>query len=208
MNQNNSKFKIQNSKLLNIPCVILAGGKSSRMGEDKSLLPFNGYSSLIQFQYTRLSEYFETIYISSKRDKVAFLKESGEYEGANFIFDDMDIFSPLAALKTILKTLNNNEIFIITVDTPFISIDTIQIIIENSKNHEISVAQTDKTHNLCGVFSKSLLPTIENMLNKDIHKINYLLKSSDTNYTTFNNKDEFLNLNTPEDYKKALTFIS
>ncbi len=29
-----------------IPLVIFAGGKSSRMGKDKALLPFGGYSTL------------------------------------------------------------------------------------------------------------------------------------------------------------------
>jgi molybdopterin-guanine dinucleotide biosynthesis protein A len=42
-----------------IPCVILSGGKSSRMGEDKSLLPFSSSNSLIEFQFNRLKPYFK-----------------------------------------------------------------------------------------------------------------------------------------------------
>jgi len=41
-----------------IPCVILCGGKSSRMGEDKALLPFGEYSTLVQYQYERLQSVF------------------------------------------------------------------------------------------------------------------------------------------------------
>jgi len=57
-----------------IPCVILSGGKSSRMGEDKSLLPFSTSNTLIEYQYKRLKPYFKDIYISSKIDKFDFLQ--------------------------------------------------------------------------------------------------------------------------------------
>ncbi|HEY9190437.1 MAG TPA: NTP transferase domain-containing protein, partial [Sulfurovum sp.] len=55
-----------------IPAVIIAGGKSSRMGEDKALLPFGPYRSLAEFQYHRLSSLFETVYISAKKHKFDF----------------------------------------------------------------------------------------------------------------------------------------
>ena len=58
-----------------ITCVILSGGKSSRMGEDKSLLPFSSSQTLIQYQYDRLKPYFKNIYISSKVDKFNFLEK-------------------------------------------------------------------------------------------------------------------------------------
>jgi len=52
--------------MFDLPCILFAGGKSSRMGEDKSLLPFGGYSSLAQFQYVRLSKLFTHVSISTK----------------------------------------------------------------------------------------------------------------------------------------------
>ncbi|MDP1784432.1 MAG: NTP transferase domain-containing protein, partial [Sulfuricurvum sp.] len=42
--------------LFDLPCILFAGGKSSRMGSDKSLLPFGGYPTLAQYQYERLSK--------------------------------------------------------------------------------------------------------------------------------------------------------
>ena len=52
MNEKNSFF-IQGS-LHEMPLVILCGGKSSRMKEDKALLPFSNASSLAKYQYKRL----------------------------------------------------------------------------------------------------------------------------------------------------------
>ena len=69
--------------MIEIPCVIFAGGKSSRMGRDKSLLPFGGFETLTQYQYERLKKIFANVYISCKnRSKFDF--------DANFIEDDAD----------------------------------------------------------------------------------------------------------------------
>ena len=123
-----------------ITCVILSGGKSSRMGEDKSLLPFSSSKTLIQYQYDRLKPYFKNIYISSKVDKFDFLEKE-----FLILDENKDIFSPILALDTIFDKFKNQKIFIITVDTPLVTIASISKLIEESQNYDICVAQTEKT---------------------------------------------------------------
>lgn len=187
-----------------IPCVILCGGRSSRMGEDKSLLPFSTSSSLTQYQYDKLKNNFEDVYISSKIDKFDFLINKEKY----LILDKGEIFSPIVALQTILQTIKAEKVFIITVDTPLVSIDSINELINNSSDYNICVAQTLRTHNLCGIFSTSLVEFIDKMLKEDIHKVNYLLKNNNTKYIEFPNDDEFINLNNKDEYERALSIIS
>ena len=52
--------------------VIFAGGKSSRMGEDKALLPFSNYPTLTEFQHDKLSTLFDDVYISAKQNNFDF----------------------------------------------------------------------------------------------------------------------------------------
>ena len=185
-----------------ITCVILSGGKSSRMGEDKSLLPFSSSQTLIQYQYDRLKPYFKNIYISSKTDKFNFLEKD------SLILDkNKDIFSPILALDTIFEKFKDQKIFIITVDTPFVSVDSIYKLIKESKDYDICVAQTEKTHNLCGVFSSNISSTIKTMIQNDIHKIGYLLNYSIHKILNFPNDGEFININNKDDYKIALENI-
>ncbi|QKF58326.1 molybdenum cofactor guanylyltransferase MobA [Aliarcobacter lanthieri] len=192
-----------NFKPFKIPCIILSGGKSSRMKEDKSLLPFGFENSLIEYQYKRLKPYFKNIYISSKTDKFNFLNTN------NLILDDnQEIYSPILALQTILETLENKKVFIITVDTPFIKIETISKLINESQEFDITIAQTSRIHNLCGVFSKDILNVIKAMIKDDIHRINHLIKSTNYKILEFQNEDEFLNLNSKDDYCKALKLIT
>lgn len=186
-----------------ITCVILSGGKSSRMGEDKSLLPFSSSKTLIQYQYDRLKPYFKNIYISSKTNKFDFIEEE-------FLILDKnkDIFSPILALDTIFDKFKNQKVFLITVDTPLVTIESISKLIEESTDYDICIAQTEKTHNLCGIFSSSISLTIKNMIKNDIHKINYLIKNNKYKIIEFPNNNEFVNLNNKEEYDKALSYIN
>ena len=191
-------------KPFKIPCVILCGGQSRRMGEDKSLLPFSNSNSLTQYQYNKLKPHFNEIYLSSKVDKFDFDFNKDKY----LVLDKGDVFSPLIALETIFKTIKSSKVFIITVDTPLVTIESISRLINESINSDICVAQTQRTHNLCGVFSTNLLDEVKQMLSKDIHKIGYLLKNNKTKYIDFINEDEFINLNNKDEYTKAMSIIS
>ncbi len=185
-----------------ITCVILSGGKSSRMGEDKSLLPFSTSKTLIQYQYDRLKPYFKNIYISSKVDKFDFLEKN-----LLILDENKDIFSPILALDTIFKKFENQKIFIITVDTPLVSIDSISKLIDASINYDICIAQTERTHNLCGVFSSNISLTIKTMIENDIHKIAYLINKNKNKILKFPNNSEFLNINNKEEYEESLNYI-
>lgn len=169
------------------------------MGEDKALLPFPPFETLSQYQYYKLSSYFKKVYLSSKIAKFDFLKDN-----SSLIIDDGEIFSPIVALKTIIEKIPDKKFFLIPVDTPFISINSINKLIKESKNYDIIIPKTNKTHNLCGLFSPGIKTIVDKMLQKDIHKVGYLIKNSNSNIIQLQNNDEFLNLNNKEEYIKAL----
>ncbi len=187
-----------------IPCVILSGGKSSRMGEDKSLLPFSTSKTLIEYQYNRLKPYFKDVYISSKIDKFDFLEKE-----FLILDENKDVFSPILALNTIFNKFPNQKVFIITVDTPFVLIETITELINQSLDVDICIGETqEKTHNLCGVFSSNINSFIKDMIENDIHKIFYLIKNSSYKIIQFNNNDEFININNKNEYIKSINIIN
>lgn len=189
--------------MTDMPCVILCGGKSSRMGEDKSLLPFGTSNTLAQFQYERLKKFFKKIYISSKINKFDFLEQQ------NLILDkNQEIYSPILALETIFEKFINKKVFIITVDTPLVSIASIETIISESSNVDICIAQTQKIHSLCGVFSSNINTTIKSMINQDIHKIFYLVKNSKSKIIEFSDDNEFVNINNKNEYYKTIEYIN
>ena len=100
------------------------------------------------------------------------------------------------------------KLFIISVDTPLVEIKTIKKLIDKSKEKEVCVAKTEKVHNLCGVFLSSISSTIDTMLEKNIHKVGYLLKNTEFKIVEFPNDEEFINLNNKDEYTRALSIIS
>ena len=181
-----------------LPCVIFAGGKSSRMGQDKALLPFGEQKSLAEYQYRRLSKIFSSVYISTKENKFAF--------SAPLILDGShDVYAPTPAFVASFQELKE-DIFVISVDTPFIDADTIEkIYTYKDKGFDAVIAKTKEgTHPLCGIYSYRLLSRFQDMLKEDSHRLGYLLKNVNTKFVYFDESDAFENLNHPHEYTKAL----
>jgi len=191
--------------MFNIPCVIFAGGKSSRMGEDKSLLPFGSYTSLSEFQYSRLSKIFTHVYISCK-DKSKF-----DFD-ANFIEDNPkdNTFAPTAGFIASFKTLDTDRFFAISVDSPFIDTDIISSLLNASEDKfDAIIAKTDQgIQPLCGIYYRSLETKFQKMLNENNHKLGFLLKKSNTQYISFSDSTSFSNLNYPKEYQEALHYFT
>lgn len=190
--------------MFDIPCVIFAGGKSSRMGEDKSLLPFGTFNTLTEFQLSRLSKIFKTVYISCKE------KSKFNFQ-ADFIEDiKTDLtYAPTAGFIAIFECLTCDSFFAISVDSPFIGEKEIEKIIRADAQHaDATIAKTASgIQPMCGIYHRSTNKKFSYMLKEDNHKLGHLLKSSNTLYIEFEDEKPFLNLNHPHEYKEALTLL-
>ena len=178
-------------------CVILAGGKSSRMGQDKALLPFENFPTLTHFQVNKFKSAFKNVLVSAKFDKF-----NGEFELIKDIFED---FSPMNGLYSILSNFKNQNVFIIPVDMPFVSFKTINLLYENLDDYEICVAKDkEHIHSLCGFYNSNLSDLTLSLYEKNIHKIKALFQKSKFKSVFFDDEKEFLNLNYFDEYEKAI----
>jgi len=186
-----------------VPAVIFAGGRSKRMGEDKALLPFGGFTTLAQYQYHRLQKLFEHVYIGTKNAKFDF--------DAPLIFDQNTESSPLVGLVSVFGSLHADEVFILSVDAPFITEEIIHTLLEADTAHfydVITASHNGEVQPLCALYRRSILPAAQKALRKGNHKMKALLKQNRTLSVSFKNPDAFLNLNHPQEYKRALKLIS
>ncbi|OQX60115.1 MAG: molybdenum cofactor guanylyltransferase [Helicobacteraceae bacterium 4484_230] len=189
--------------MFDITCIIFAGGKSSRMGRDKSLLPFGGFETLAQYQYERLKKIFNRVCISAKEaDKFDF--------EADVIPDIVEtgIFAPTAGFVSVFEHLDDDRIFVLSVDTPFVGREEISALIKADKpSLDAVVAKTDSgIHPMCGIYHRSLLRQFREMLYNDNHRLGQLLKSSQADFIFFGDDSAFANLNQPHEYEEALLF--
>lgn len=174
------------------------------MGEDKALLPFGNFPTLTQFQLHKLQKIFTTVYISCK-DSTIFNFD------ADFIIDtpSIDIYAPTIGFLSIFEQLEQERIFILSVDTPFIGKKIIEdIFYADSNAYDATVASLNsQIQPMCGIYHDSMYLKFKSMLDNNTHKLGYLLKNSTTNYIEFQDEKSFLNLNEPHQYQEALTLV-
>jgi molybdopterin-guanine dinucleotide biosynthesis protein A len=187
--------------MFDMHCIIFAGGKSSRMGTDKALLPFGGFKTLAQFQYERMKKIFTKVSISAKSTEKFNFK-------CNVIKDSqaVETFAPTAGFVALFDALKDERVFILSVDTPFVSKDEIKRLInEDSPYFDATIAVTTRgAHPMCGIYHRSLHSQFTCMLQEGNHRLGKLLKDSKTHYVDFEDEEAFANLNHPHEYEKAL----
>lgn len=187
--------------MFDLPCIIFAGGKSSRMGQDKSLLPFGNYPSLTQYQYKRLGKLFSDVYISAKnRDKFNF--------NPQVIEDPLESdFAPTAGFVAAFEHLHSERIFVLSVDTPFVDAPIIQQLLDaDTPQYDAVISKSlSGTHPMVGIYHRSLLDELHRMLDEGDHRLGKLLSTSNTRYVQFEHEEYFSNLNHPNEYEEAVS---
>lgn len=184
-------------KLENLNCVILCGGKSSRMGEDKSKLIFKN-QTLTQFQVEKFSKIFKNVYVSAKEDKFGakfkLIKDCLEFE----------IYSPMLALYSILSNFKDEFVFILSVDSPNLSDkELLKMSAFLEQDYQIIIAKTPShRHPLCGFYHSSVAHLCKELLEKNEQKIALLFSKAKTHFVEFKDETPFLNLNFYQEYEQ------
>ncbi len=198
--------------------IILSGGKSTRMGENKSLLKL-GDKTVIEHTLQLMQSLFsEVILITNSPDEYQFLNIP--------MFEDVYRYrGPLAGIHSGLINSKTDDNFIISCDIPLITSEIIEYIVDFNTTHPITVCRADGyIQQLAGKYSKSLLPEIENLLKieedetrdsnqkKRKCKVHLLLNLVGAEIIVaeeldFYSEGLFLNMNRPEDYKDIVVRI-
>lgn len=175
--------------------IIMAGGKSRRMGLDKSLLPVDG-KPLIQYMYERLHPYFREVLISSDdASKYAFL-------GVKIIPDEVAGKGPLTGIASALRVSANQTNFVIACDIPDIRIRFIQRMLRESDGFDAVVPQTGPAQYepLYAVYHKSALAAIDKAITSEIYRIVEPFKECTVKYIDMAHEGPLVNLNTMDKY--------
>jgi molybdenum cofactor guanylyltransferase len=201
--------------------VILAGGKSTRMGvEDKALMPLAG-KPMIARVIERLSPQVERMVISANGDPTRF-----SAFGLSVLADAFGGFvGPLAGLHAGMRWSEANlpeARFIISVpsDTPFFPPDLVQRLSEGCGRDENTVAlaaSTNGTHPIFGLWPVKLVDPLERILKSGkagrivdfadrFMRLN--VPFDDVVLTNGKTVDPFFNINTPEDAAEAERIIA
>ncbi|GAA6958052.1 molybdenum cofactor guanylyltransferase MobA [Helicobacter pylori] len=195
---------MKNPIINDIPCVLLAGGKSSRfitnnIQINKALMPFESYSSLLEYQYTRLLKLFKKVIISAKK--------SYELNAPYLLERESGLFSPLFGIHNAFLTLQTPYIFFIAIDAPLVSFESIKALC-GVKNFSVVYAKSPtKEHYLISLWHQNSLNALSYALKTQNYCLSDLVKNTSSIAMYFNKEEEFLNLNTLKDYELAVHIL-
>ncbi|MNX22671.1 putative molybdenum cofactor guanylyltransferase [compost metagenome] len=181
--------------------IILAGGKSQRMGTDKGLLPFKG-KPFISHVYEALK--------SVIGDNIVVVSSNADYDALGYtrIEDLIADKGPVGGLYTALKQSKTKFNLVLSVDVPLVSTDLLQWLVDK---HEDSFMVTqvqvqEKASPLVGVYDRSMRILLGEHLAGNQLKLRGVI--AEVNHQTLKVPEKWSaqlqNINTEEDYKKIL----
>ena len=193
----------------NILGVILAGGKSKRMGKNKLFLKLDNIP-LISHTIKKVKKYLKELIVITNQKNEFFIKNN-----LITVEDCIDgQLGPLVGILTAMKWAKENSpscswIATFPCDTPFFPEAVILQFIEESKKKEslILCASTHgRKHNIFGLWSLDLYDKLYNdLVNNKIRKVQDWTKANNIKNLEFHFKDydPFFNINTLEDLEFA-----
>ena len=192
----------------NILGIILAGGKSSRFGEDKSTAKL-GNKTLLDHTVSKIQNEFNEILVISNNKDFNF-KNNKIYLVEDCIEGQL---GPLVGILTAMKWVTKNKkkykwIASFPCDTPFFDIKLIselKIKVKETSKKLIFLNSNKKRHNIFGLWSLDLIEILEKDIKNSIRKVE--LWADKVGYENININEEkfdrFLNINTKKDLEKA-----
>lgn len=193
--------------------IILSGGKSSRLGRDKSFIKF-GDRTLIEITVSLMKSVFENVIISTNSpNEYLFLN-------CHLVKDKYKNAGPLAGIYSALLNSKSEKNFIISCDVPLMTKQMIEYFIKYDSNKDIIISKASGyVQPLVGIYKQSVLPIILKLLNQPVNQCNEIKKNIslhsliklanteiiDITSLPFYTEELFFNLNTHEDLKKLYT---
>jgi len=185
--------------------VILIGGKSSRMGRPKALLPF-GNEPLVDHLVRRLEHKFKQVVVVAAPDQEL------PPLAANVVRDEVAYQGPVGGICYGLKATSGMAAFVTSCDAPFLNLPLISFLTSQISNHDVVVPYwQDRFQPLHAVYRRSVVPLLEEQLERGELRPIFLYdkvrtrKVGEEEIRRFDPEGlSFLNMNAPDDYAQAL----
>lgn len=186
-----------------VQALILTGGKSTRMGIDKSMLEYHGQPQS-EYLYEQLSRIFlhyneeqKGVYLSVREDINA---------SRNIITDKFKGLGPFGGICSAFMENPNTAWFVIATDVPYVNRKMIHHLLKHRNPKKIATAFKGKDNKfpepLITIWEPKAYPILLNYLSQGYSCPRKVLINSDVEIVEVDNY-YIQNVNTPEDYEKA-----
>lgn len=183
--------------------LVLAGGKSRRMGRDKATLQRHGKSQLA-YVAELLEAQVDRVFVSTRAD------QQDEPERARFeqIVDSVDTGGPAAGILSAIAAHPDVDWLVVACDLPNIDSETIGFLLENRSSTQPFTA-FESTHDglpepLCAIYHEGSGDIVRAFVGDGVNCPRKILINSDTLLLTQPNPRSLDNVNTPDDLRDSI----
>jgi molybdenum cofactor guanylyltransferase len=194
-------------KITHITGVLLAGGKSRRMGNDKRTILIDGESLFNRALGVLKSVFQEVIVVLGEEDYPV------NDEHIRVVHDIIPNRAAAGGLYTGLSYVTNSKIFVVACDMPFLNPEVIRYMATIANEVDITLAQlAHGPQTMHGIYSKSCLPSLEKMVKEENLRLQELLNDPSLRVRMVPESNilpldphllSFMNLNSPADLELA-----
>jgi molybdopterin-guanine dinucleotide biosynthesis protein A len=172
---------------------VLAGGRSSRMGQDKALLPWKG-STLVQLVASE---------VSNAAGNVTLIGSPERYGNLGFpvISDKMEGCGPLGGLHAALSATTAEWNLLVACDMPAVTRQLLEELLsaaEASGADALVPKTSEGLEPLCAVYNARLLPAVESAIHSKLLKMHDFVPTISVSLWPAPDPTVFRNINTPE----------
>ena len=190
-----------NEKIAPVQGLVLAGGKSSRMGKDKTTLDYHGKSQL-EHTVSLLKDNLLSTFVSVAADQKA--------ERLEIIQDKFVDLGAFGAICSAFQYDPNKAWLVLASDLPFVTINLVKKLIQNRNPKKMATAIKGKSKQfvepLITIYEPKAYPILMSYLAQGYSCPRKVLINSDVEIVEV--EDEFVrNVNTPEEYEQAINEI-
>jgi molybdopterin-guanine dinucleotide biosynthesis protein A len=187
--------------------IILAGGKSSRLGRNKALQVIEG-KSLIQWVVDHLAILTTEIIIATAHGEASPCSSAVRIKTVGDIYPGK---GPLGGIHSGLIASSSSWAIVVGCDTPFLSIGLLEYMTQVLADSDVALPRIgEMIEPLCAVYSKSCLASIQELLEQDERRIRKLFSIVRVKYVEedeINSFDpehlSFFNINNQDDLERA-----
>jgi molybdenum cofactor guanylyltransferase len=179
--------------------IVLAGGKSSRMGQDKGLMPYRG-QMLVEYPLQILKAHCCEILISSN---------DVQYQqfGYQVVADVIKDCGPMGGIYSAMKQASNPYCLVVGCDMPFLNDEVVERLIGsiNDESDIFVAAHQQNLEPLFAIYSHNCLESIYQALLSHQFQLYRFIRNSKTRMVNFSDIVEkqpntFSNFNSPSDF--------
>jgi molybdopterin-guanine dinucleotide biosynthesis protein A len=187
--------------------IILAGGKSSRLGYNKAFLKFNNLT-LIERLINKMKIIAHEIILVTNQPELYYNFE------VKCVTDEIKGKGPLGGIYSGLKSSNSWLNFIVACDMPFVDIGLVEYMFTEADGFDVVVpCINNDLEPLHAIYSKRCISFIEKcLINNQFRLISFypyvqVKYLTENNLANYNLSEVFYNINTQADYQRAKDFL-